>query len=155
MARPAQGDTAPDFTLPGNGGSTITLSAHRGKTVILYFYPKDATPGCTLEAQDFSARAKDFAAAGAVIIGVSPDSAKKHDNFCKKFDLNLLLAADTETSVAQAYGVWVEKQMYGKKYMGIERTTFLIRPDGTIGHVWEKVSVDGHAQDVLETVTKG
>lgn len=149
---PAIGDIAPDFTLPRDGGAAITLSALRPGKVVLYFYPKDDTPGCTLEAQDFSARLADFQAAGATVIGISKDSVKAHDKFCKKHGLQIVLASDEEGSTCEEYGVWVEKNMYGRTYMGIERTTFLIGGDGKIARVWPKVSVKGHADEVLDAV---
>ena len=147
---PALGTPAPDFTLPRDGGTTLTLSALRPGKVVLYFYPKDDTPGCTLEAQDFSARMADFAAAGTTVIGISKDSAAKHDKFCKKHGLSVILASDEAGHTCEDYGVWIEKSMYGKTYMGIERATFLIAGDGTIARVWPKVSVKGHAEEVLE-----
>ncbi|MDK1373019.1 peroxiredoxin [Sinorhizobium sp. 6-70] len=149
MARLGPGDVAPDFELPRDGGGSISLSALRGKPVVLFFYPKDDTKACTEEAISFSGLADDFAAAGVVLIGLSPDSAKKHDRFAKKHNLTVALAADEEKSVVNAYGVWVEKTLYGRKYMGVERTTFLINADGTINRVWEKVRVAGHASEVL------
>lgn len=149
MARPAPGDVAPDFTLPRDGGGTISLSAFRGRPVVLFFYPKDDTQACTLEAISFSELAEEFVAAGITLIGVSPDSVKKHDRFAKKHNLTVTLAADEEKAVVTAYGVWVEKMMYGRKYMGVERSTFLIGADGVVVRVWEKVKVDGHAQEVL------
>jgi peroxiredoxin Q/BCP len=147
-----QGQIAPDFTLPRDGGSTITLSALRPQKVVLYFYPKDDTPGCTLEAQDFTARLADFTAAGAVVIGLSKDSVKAHDKFCKKHGLSIILASDEGTTTCEDYGVWLEKSMYGKTYMGIERTTVLIDAAGVVARVWNKVSVKGHADEVLEAV---
>lgn len=143
------GETAPDFTLPRDGGATITLSALRPGKVVLYFYPKDDTPGCTLEAQDFTARQADFAAAGVTVIGVSKDSVKAHDKFCKKHGLSIILASDEAGTTCEDYGVWLEKSMYGKTYMGIERTTFLIDGQGKVARVWNKVSVKGHADEVL------
>lgn len=148
------GGTAPDFTLPRNGEGTVTLSKLQGKAVILYFYPKDDTSGCTAEAIDFSALGGEFEAANAVVIGISPDSVKSHDKFAAKHALSVMLAADEEKKVVEAYGVWKEKSMYGKKYMGVERTTFLIAPDEKIAEVWNKVKVAGHAQAVLEAVKK-
>lgn len=147
-----EGDQAPDFELPGDGGDTIKLSGLRGKTVVLYFYPKDDTSGCTKEAIAFSERLADFAKLDAEIVGVSPDTAAKHDKFKAKHNLTVRLAADTEKSVAEAYGVWVEKSMYGRKYMGVERSTFLIDPKGAVTQVWRKVKVPGHADAVLEAV---
>lgn len=149
MARPVPGNVAPDFTLPRDGGGTVSLSALRGRPVVLFFYPKDDTQACTLEAISFSELADAFTAAGIALVGLSPDSVKKHDRFAKKHNLTVTLAADEEKSVVNAYGVWVEKTMYGRKYMGVERSTFLIGADGIVARVWEKVKVDGHAQEVL------
>ncbi|MBP1882053.1 peroxiredoxin [Sinorhizobium mexicanum] len=149
MARLGPGDVAPDFELPRDGGGSISLSALRGKPVVLFFYPKDDTKACTEEAISFSSLANDFAAAGVVLIGLSPDSVKRHDRFAKKHNLTVMLAADEEKNVVNAYGVWAEKTLYGRKYMGVERTTFLINPDGTINRVWKKVRVAGHASEVL------
>lgn len=149
------GDQAPNFDLPANDGRRVSLSEHSGKTVVLYFYPKDNTEGCTLEAIDFTRLKGEFEAAGAEIIGISPDSARKHDNFCRKHGLGITLGSDEDLQAAQAYGVWVEKQMYGRKYMGIDRSTFLIGPDGKIRRIWRKVRVKGHAEDVLEAVRSG
>lgn len=145
----SEGQTAPDFTLPRDGGGTVTLSALRPGKVVLYFYPKDDTPGCTLEAQDFSARQADFAAAGTTVIGLSKDSVKSHDRFCKKYALGIVLASDESGTVSEDYGVWLEKSMYGRTYMGIERTTVLIDGAGKVARVWSKVSVKGHADEVL------
>jgi peroxiredoxin Q/BCP len=144
------GATAPDFTLPRDGGGTVTLSALRPGKVVLYFYPKDDTPGCTLEAQDFSARMAEFTAAGTTVIGVSKDSVKAHDKFCRKHGLSVILASDEAGQTCEDYGVWVEKSMYGKTYMGIERTTVLIDGAGQVARVWNKVSVKGHADEVLD-----
>ena len=143
------GATAPDFTPPRDGGTDITLSALRPGKVVLYFYPKDDTPGCTLEAQDFTARLADFTAAGTTVIGVSKDSVKAHDKFCKKHGLSIILASDEAGHTCEDYGVWLEKSMYGKTYMGVERTTFLIDGTGKVARVWNKVSVKGHADEVL------
>lgn len=143
------GNSAPDFTLPGAGGETIALSALRGKKVVLYFYPKDDTSGCTLEAQNFNALADAFAAADAVVIGVSPDSVKSHDKFRTKHGLTFPLASDETKGMLEAYGVWAEKSMYGRKYMGVERTTMLIDREGAIARIWPKVKVPGHADEVL------
>ncbi len=144
------GDSAPDFTLPGDGGGEVSLSALRGKKVILYFYPKDMTPGCTTESCDFRDALPDFSAIDATVIGLSRDSAERHDKFKAKYDLNFPLAADEEGTVCEAYGVWVEKSMYGRKYMGIERSTFLVDGDGVVRQVWRKVKVKGHAEAVLQ-----
>lgn len=149
MTEPAVDDQAPDFNLSANGGGMVSLSGLSGKKVVLYFYPKDNTEACTLEAQDFSALAGAFAAADTVIVGISPDSVRKHDNFCRKYDLRVILAADEDRQVIEAYGLWVEKQMYGRKYMGVERTTYLLGRDGRIAQAWHKVKVKDHAQDVL------
>jgi peroxiredoxin Q/BCP len=146
------GETAPDFTLPRDGGGQVTLSALRPKAVVLYFYPKDDTSGCTREAIDFTDRIEEFAAAGAVIVGVSKDSVKSHDKFVRKHGLGVLLASDENADVCERYGVWVEKSMYGKTYMGIERATFLIDGAGMVRQVWRKVKVDGHADEVLAAV---
>jgi thioredoxin-dependent peroxiredoxin len=145
----AIGAIAPDFTLPRDGGTSLTLSALRPGKVVLYFYPKDDTPGCTLEAQDFTARLADFTAAGTTVIGVSKDSVKAHDKFCKKHGLGIVLVSDEAGHTCEDYGTWVEKSMYGKTYMGVERTTFLIDGTGTVARVWNKVSVKGHADEVL------
>jgi thioredoxin-dependent peroxiredoxin len=152
MTELSPGQDAPQFELPRDGGGTLTLSALRGKAVVLYFYPKDDTSGCTAEAIDFSALKADFEKAGAVVIGMSPDSAKKHDKFKAKHGLSIDLVADEERKAIEAYGVWAEKSMYGRKYMGVERTTFLIDRDGKIARVWPKVKVPGHAAEVLEAV---
>lgn len=150
MSELAIGDSAPDFDLEGNGGERVTLSALKGKPAVVYFYPKDDTPGCTKEAIAFTSLRSDFDSLGITVIGLSPDTAAKHDKFIAKHDLNLRLGADTETGTAQAYGVWVEKNMYGKKYMGVERSTFLVDADGKIAQIWRKVKVPGHAEAVLE-----
>ncbi|SEM82409.1 peroxiredoxin Q/BCP [Gemmobacter aquatilis] len=143
------GQPAPDFTLPRDGGGTVTLSALRGGKVVLYFYPKDDTPGCTTEALDFTARAADFAAAGATVIGVSKDSVKKHDKFVAKHGLGIALVSDESGTTCEDYGTWVEKSMYGKTYMGIERATVLIDAQGHVARVWPKVKVAGHVDEVL------
>jgi thioredoxin-dependent peroxiredoxin len=145
----AAGSQAPDFTLPRDGDGTVTLSALRPGKVVLYFYPKDDTPGCTLEAQDFNARMAEFAAAGTTVIGVSKDSVKSHDKFCRKHGLGIILVSDEAGSTSEDYGVWLEKSMYGKTYMGIERTTVLIDGAGKVAQVWNKVLVKGHADEVL------
>jgi thioredoxin-dependent peroxiredoxin len=142
-------DTAPDFTLPRDGGGTITLSALKPGKTVLYFYPKDDTPGCTTEALDFTAQAAAFADADTTVIGISRDSIKAHDKFVAKHGLGIALVSDEDGSVCNAYGTWVEKSMYGKQYMGIERTTFLIDGTGRIAQAWHKVKVKGHVAEVL------
>lgn len=146
------GVKAPDFTLPTDGDGTIKLSSLKGSPVILYFYPKDDTPGCTTESCDFRDNFNAFKRAGATIIGISKCSVKKHDKFKAKYDLPFTLASDEDSDVCEQYGVWVEKSMYGKKYMGIERSTFLIGADGKIAQIWRKVSVTGHADEVKKAV---
>jgi thioredoxin-dependent peroxiredoxin len=143
------GDKAPDFDLPTKSGEALRLSRLKGKPVVVYFYPKDDTSGCTAEAKDFSKLAPDFRKAGIEVIGVSPDSVESHQKFRKKYDLTISLAADADKAVATAYGVWVEKSMYGRKYMGVERSTFLIDGKGRIAKSWRKVKVPGHAEEVL------
>ncbi|MGO8739934.1 thioredoxin-dependent thiol peroxidase [Rhodoblastus sp.] len=143
------GDAAPDFTLPRDGGATMSLADFKGRKLVLYFYPKDDTSGCTLEAQDFKRLAGDFAAAGAAVVGASPDPVGRHDKFRDKYELNFPLLADESKQVLEAYGVWVEKSMYGRKYMGIERTTFLIDEKGIGRGLWRKVKVPGHVEAVL------
>ena len=143
------GDRAPDFDLPADGGGRARLADYAGRSVVLYVYPKDDTSGCTSEAKDFTALAPQFASKGAVVVGLSKDTPRSHDKFKGKYDLDVVLASDEDTSVMQRYGVWVEKSMYGRKYMGAERATFLIGPDGMVRQVWRKVSVPGHAQAVL------
>jgi thioredoxin-dependent peroxiredoxin len=143
------GAKAPDFTLPTDGGGTVSLAKLKGKRVVLYFYPKDDTSGCTAEACGFRDIFPNFRKADAVVIGVSRDSAASHDKFKKKYQLPFTLAADTEGKVTEKYGVWVEKSMYGRKYMGIERATFLIDEKGVIRNVWHKVKVTGHVDEVM------
>jgi len=143
------GSPAPAFAVPANGGGTVSLAALKGRKVVLYFYPKDDTPGCTTEAIDFTARLADFTAAGASIVGVSRDSVAAHDKFAAKHGLGIVLGADTDGAVTEAYGVWVEKMNYGRKYFGIERSTFLIGADGRIARIWRKVKVKGHVDEVL------
>jgi thioredoxin-dependent peroxiredoxin len=146
----ADGDKAPAFDLATDGGGApLKLSALKGQPVVLYFYPKDDTSGCTAEAKDFTRLAADFRKAGVEVIGVSPDSVESHAKFRKKYDLAVRLAADPDKAVAMAYGVWVEKSMYGRKYMGVERATFLIDGKGRIARSWRKVKVPGHAEEVL------
>ncbi len=144
------GDTIPEFTLPVDGGGTLSSAELAGKKLILYFYPKDSTSGCTKEACAFRDMMPDFSAADAVVIGVSADTAGSHEKFKEKNELNFPLVADTEKKLIEAFGVWVEKSMYGKKYFGIERATFLIDGDGVIRQVWRKVKVPGHAEAVLD-----
>jgi thioredoxin-dependent peroxiredoxin len=146
------GDRAPDFELPRDGGGTVALAEHAGKPVVVYFYPKDDTSGCTKEAIAFTERADDFAVAGAVVIGISKDSVATHDKFKAKHGLNIVLASDAEGDVCERYGVWVEKSMYGRKYMGIDRSTFLVDGDGTVRRTWRKVKVPGHVDEVLEAI---
>ena len=143
------GDKAPAFTLPTDGGGTVSLAKLKGKKVILYFYPKDDTPGCTKEACGFRDNFPKFTRSDAVVIGVSKDSVKRHDNFKAKYKLPFTLAADVDGKVCEAYGVWVENALYGRKYMGIERATFLIDGKGVVRQVWHKVKVAGHAEEVL------
>lgn len=152
MAELSIGDAAPDFTLPRDGGATVTLSSLKGKQVVLYFYPKDDTSGCTTEATSFTALLPEFEKAGAVVIGISPDSVKSHDKFVAKHGLSVVLGSDEEKTTLEAYGVWKEKSMYGKTYMGVERSTFLIDADGRIAAIWPKVKVAGHVEAVLKAV---
>lgn len=147
-----EGDAAPDFDLPSDGGGRIALSELKGRTVVLYFYPKDDTSGCTAEAIAFSGLRDEFEAAGAVVVGVSKDSAASHDKFVKKHDLTIRLGSDESGEMVERYGVWVEKSMYGRKYMGIDRATFLIDGDGVIRRIWRKVKVPKHADEVLMAV---
>ena len=150
-----EGDVAPGFVLPTDGGAPLDLESFRGRSVVLYFYPRDDTPGCTLEAQEFAALVKEFARAGAAVIGVSPDSPACHARFKAKHGIDLHLASDGEKTVVAAYGVWVEKSMYGRTYMGVERATFLIDPDGRIARIWRKVKPKGHAAEVLAAIKCG
>ena len=145
-------DTAPDFTLPLGGGGDIQLNALAGQPVVLFFYPRDDTPGCTKEAIGFTAHAADFDVAGAKVIGISKDSVAKHEKFIAKHDLNIPLASDEHGTTCEDYGVWGEKQMYGKNFHGIERSTFVIDADGRIAGVWRKVKVPGHVEEVLDAV---
>ncbi len=144
------GQTAPTVSLPRDGGTTLTLTDLQPKAVVLYFYPKDDTPGCTKESISFTALAADFEAADAIVIGISKDSVKKHDKFIAKHDLGIALLSDEEGDICEQFGVWVEKSMYGKTYMGIERATFLIDGSGIVRQIWRKVKVPGHAEAVLE-----
>lgn len=147
-----EGGKAPAVKLTDDAGQTFSLSKLKGRPVVLYFYPKDDTSGCTAEAKDFSCLVDEFSAAGAEVVGVSPDSATSHAKFKAKHGLKIRLAADEDKAVAEAYGVWVEKSMYGKTYMGVERATFLIGKDGKIARIWRKVKVPGHAGEVLAAV---
>jgi peroxiredoxin Q/BCP len=144
------GEQASEVAFEGPDGAETTLAAWRGQPLVLYFYPKDDTTGCTKEAQDFTALAGDFAAAGVALLGVSKDSAKKHKNFTEKYGLKVPLATDADGKLLEAFGAWVEKSMYGRKYMGIERSTFLIDKEGKIAREWRKVKVAGHADEVLK-----
>ncbi|MDI7863290.1 thioredoxin-dependent thiol peroxidase [Rhizobiaceae bacterium n13] len=150
MAELRPGDKAPAFELPGNGGQKVSLSTYKGSPVVLFFYPKDDTSGCTIENRDFTALADEFKKAGIVVIGMSPDSPNSHDKFTRKHGLDVVLASDEEKTTLEAYGVWKEKSMYGRKYMGVERTTFLIDANGVVAKIWDKVKVAGHAEDVLK-----
>jgi peroxiredoxin Q/BCP len=145
------GDRAPDFDMPTDGGGRVRLADYAGVGLALYFYPKDDTTGCTAESIAFSESLDRFAAAGVQVLGVSRDPPKKHDRFKAKYGLRHRLASDEDGAVCEAYGVWIEKSLYGRKYMGIDRSTFLIDPSGTIRAVWRKVKVAGHAEQVLAT----
>lgn len=146
---PAEGDVAPGFDLPADGGGRISLPDLRGRVAVVYFYPKDDTSGCTKEALDFSRAKPDFDAIGVPVVGISPDGVRKHDRFKEKHGLDIVLASDEDHRASEAYGVWVEKSMYGRKYMGIERSTFLIDREGNIARAWRKVKVPGHVEEVL------
>jgi thioredoxin-dependent peroxiredoxin len=146
------GDKAPDFTVPTDGNGSLTLSKLRGKPVVLYFYPKDDTTGCTAEACGFRDSFPDYGKTGATVVGISRDSVTSHDKFKKKYQLPFTLGSDAEGNVTEAYGVWVEKSMYGRKYMGIERCTVLIDKAGVVRNVWHKVKVPGHVGEVLKAV---
>ena len=148
----AVGKKAPEFTLEGSNGDKVALKDLKGKTVVLYFYPKDDTPGCTREACDFRDSIKKFTSKKAIVLGVSPDSLKSHDKFIGKFELPFILLSDPDHAVAEKYGTWVEKSMYGRKYMGIERSTFVIDPEGKLKAEFRKVKVDGHVDEVLAAV---
>lgn len=149
---PQKGESAPDFTLPRDGGETVTLSAQRPAPVVLFFYPRDDTSGCTKEALAFTQLAPEFAAAGVQVFGISKDTVAKHEKFRDKHALAVPLLSDAETEICEAYDVWKEKQMYGKSFMGIERTTVLIDGEGKIARIWPKVKVPGHAEEVLDAV---
>lgn len=148
----AEGKKAPNIKLPDTDGDTVSLAKLKGTPVVIFFYPKDNTSGCTREALDFTAHLGEFAAAGANVLGISPDDQKSHRKFIDKHDLTVRLLSDTDKSAAEAYGVWVEKSMYGRKYMGIERSTFLIDKAGKISRIWRKVKVPGHVAEVLAAV---
>ena len=152
MTTLSEGDPAPDFELSRDGGGRVTLGEFRGKPVVVYFYPKDDTSGCTKQAIGFSESAEDFRAMGAEIVGISPDGARAHDRFRDKHGLTIILGADEEKAAIDAYGVWAEKKMYGRAYMGVDRSTFLIGKDGTISRVWRGVKVPGHVAEVLAAV---
>lgn len=153
MARiPSEGGKAPAFTLSRDGGGTVALKDFAGKPLVLFFYPKDDTSACTREAQEFSAALAQFKRAGAAVLGLSKDTVKAHDKFVAKYDLKVPLASDPEGGVVEAYGSWVEKQLYGRKYMGIDRSTFLIDASGKIVRIWRKVRVPGHVDEVLAAV---
>lgn len=149
MPELAPGTAAPDFELPRDGGEMVSLAGFRGQKVVLYFYPRDDTSGCTKQAIGFTELADEFAAAGTIVLGVSKDSVKKHDKFRDKHGLGVPLLSDEDSDVCERYGVWVEKKMYGKTYMGIERATYLIDANGKIAQIWRKVKVAGHVEDVL------
>ena len=144
------GTQAPDFTLPDQDGNPVTLSDLRGQTVVLYFYPKADTPGCTTESCGFNDALPDFGGAGATVIGISKDPVAKLDRFAAKYGLKLILASDAECDVTERYGSWVEKSLYGRKYMGIDRSTFLIDAEGIVRGIWRKVKVAGHVEEVLK-----
>ncbi len=143
---------APNFTAQANGGRTISLADFRGSNIVLYFYPKDNTPGCTAEACDFRDNMARIISKGAIVIGISPDSIDSHEKFLQKYDLNFTIVSDVDAKICQLYGVWMEKSMYGRKYMGVARTTFLIDEQGIIQHIWENVKVKGHIEEVISTL---
>ncbi len=149
---PEVGKRAPAFTLPGHRGGKVQLTKLKGRPVVLYFYPKDDTPGCTVEAEAFRDAMTELEAAGAVVLGVGPDGVASHRKFAEKYRLDFELLADEQHKVAEKYGVWVEKNLYGRKYMGVQRATFLIGPTGKVACVWPKVKPKGHAQEVLEAL---
>ncbi|HLS18749.1 MAG TPA: peroxiredoxin [Paracoccaceae bacterium] len=152
MSEPSRveiGEPAPEFTLPADGGREISLGQFRGKPVVLYLYPRDDTSGCTREALDFTERLPEFEAEGAAVLGLSKDNVASHDRFINKHGLKVTLLSDTSGETAQAYGAWVEKSMYGRKYMGIDRSTFLIDGEGVLRRIWRKVKVPGHVEEVL------
>lgn len=147
-----EGKKAPAIKLPDQDGNVFDLAQAKGAPVVVYFYPKDDTSGCTTEAKDFTARLADFEAAGATVVGISPDSVEKHVKFRDKHELTVRLLSDDDKTVCEAYGVWVEKSMYGKSYMGVERSTFLVDPAGKVARVWRKVKVKGHVEEVLNAL---
>lgn len=149
---PEVGELAPEINLPDQNRNPVSLSELRGKTVALFFYPKADTPGCTVEACAFRDAQKSFEGANIVVLGISPDTSRAQLKFAEKFDLPYRLLADTEHTVAEAYGVWIEKSMYGKKYMGVDRTTFVIGPDGKLSHIFRKVKVEDHANEVFQAI---
>ena len=149
MTAPQAGDAAPAILLPRDGGGTVDLADFAGRNVVVFFYPRDDTSGCTKEAIGFTEASADFEAANTTVIGISKDSVASHDKFRDKHNLGVILASDAESDVCERYGVWLEKSMYGKKYMGIDRSTFLIGTDGKIRQVWRKVKVPGHVDEVL------
>lgn len=148
------GTKAPAFTLENQDGARVKLADFAGKWLVLYFYPKDNTSGCTTEAIDFTGALKDFEKKKAAVVGVSPDSVKSHQNFCRKHNLGVMLLSDPDKKMLEKYGVWQEKSMYGRRYMGVARTTVLIDPDGKVRHIWEKVKVKGHVDEVKATLTE-
>ena len=150
MTKISTGDSAPDFTLPTGTDTPFSLSDHRGSPIVLFFYPKDDTPGCTKEAVGFTEKVSEFAAANTVVWGISKDTLTKHEKFRAKYELGIPLLSDADGDVCERYGTWVEKKMYGKTYMGIERATYLIDASGNIAEVWRKVKVPGHVDAVLE-----
>ncbi len=154
MSELDQGDPMPNFNLPTDGGGSISSETLKGKPYVLYLYPKDDTSGCTKEAQGFTEKKADFDRAGVEIIGLSKDDTASHDKFKKKYDLDLTLASDTEGQLVEALGAWVEKSMYGKKYMGIDRSTFLVDAEGRIARAWRQVKVPGHIEEVLAAATE-
>lgn len=149
-----KGSKLPAFELPTDDGGTVGHADLAGRPAVIYFYPKDDTPGCTAEAKDFTRLAPEFRAAGVAVIGISPDGVKKHQKFREKYDLDLRLAADEDHAVAEKFGVWVEKSMYGRKYMGVDRATFLIDASGRVAEAWRKVKVPQHAEEVLAAARK-
>lgn len=148
------GNKAPAFTLENQDGAKVKLADFAGTWLVLYFYPKDNTSGCTMEAIDFTGALKDFEKKKAAVVGVSPDSIKSHQNFCSKHNLGVMLLSDPDKKMLEKYGVWQEKSMYGRKYMGVARTTVLIDPDGKVRHIWEKVKVKGHVDEVKKSLTE-